>query len=186
MDRTCNLVDDDGTFISFAESELGIFCRQRQPPITRPENLKELLGHSPRASSRKSWDAHVRYGLRLPSAVKYIEPVGKPGEIIPILPWKVADFIANVAKHRDDMAGLRSEKNVYSFINGHKIKGSVRAEYGSCPANPQGWRLADAPADPGKYLRRAVMSWKVWRAGRRHAGSAPRTRLSRDPDRDLA
>ena len=35
MDRTCNLIDDDGTFISFAESELGIFCRQRQPPITK-------------------------------------------------------------------------------------------------------------------------------------------------------
>ena len=161
MDRTINLVDDDGTFISFAESELGIFCRHRQPPITKPENLKELLNLGPRASSRKSWEPHVKYGLRLPSAVKYIEPVEGQGDIVPILPWKVGHFIATVAKQRDDMAGLRSEKNVYSFVNGHKIKGSVREEYGSCLACPRGWRLADAPADPGEYLGRALLSWKV-------------------------
>ena len=48
--------------------------------------------------------------------------------------------------------GLRSVKNVNSFVNGHKIKGTVRTEYG-------GWTLVN-DARPEDHLQRANLPWE--------------------------
>ena len=72
-------------------------------------------------------------------------------------------FIGRVALKRNDMAGLRSKKNLTSFIRRSKINGTVLTVYGTHKAYcPAGWRLVkpanytdllvEAPAwDTGEY-----------------------------------
>ena len=51
-------------------------------------------------------------------------------------------FIGRVALKRNDMAGLRSKKNLTSFIRRSKINGTVLTVYGTHKAYcPAGWRL---------------------------------------------
>ena len=72
-------------------------------------------------------------------------------------------FIGRVALKRNDIAGLRSKKNLTSFIRRSKINGTVLTVYGTHKAYcPAGWRLVkpanytdllvEAPAwDTGEY-----------------------------------
>ena len=153
------LVNHDGHVVTFPSDRLNEFCNKSRPRI-HVDNMKELLGTGPHSKSRERWQPHKVQDHRLPEAVKYIRPVGcdRVDRVVPILTWRVSDFIANVAMKRDDMAGLRSEKNVTSFIKGHKIKGAVHDVYGKCGACPDGWELVSGLA-PEEFLPRALLPW---------------------------
>ena len=112
--------------------------------------------------SRIGWQNHMVSGWRLVrDAVKWIQKVDG-GRVFPVLSWRVEDFVNNVASKHDDMAGLRSEKSVYSFIMGHKIRGSVREVWGlKKEVCPNGWCRVAQPENVLEYLERAPLPWET-------------------------
>ena len=152
----CTLVNKRGQVVIFPSYRVVDFCRRSRPTI-HVDNMKELLGLGPLAKSRAGWQHHEVKGYYAPEMVKYIRPVG--GKlIVPICSWRVLEFIDEVASKRDDMVGLRYEKNVKSFIMGHKIKGTIRDVYGACASCPAGWERVQG-ISPESHLPCALLPW---------------------------
>ena len=141
------LLDEQMRLLRLPQNQLNDFCRKSGREI-HPTNLKQLLAPELH-QSRLGWESKMVKGLRLLTAVKWIKRVGyDDDEPVPVPDWDAEGFIEKVALKRDDMAGLRSKKNLTSFIRRSKIKGTVLTVYGVHKAYcPAGWRLVVKPAN---------------------------------------
>ena len=158
-DDWCVLLEEDGRYLEFPASKVSEFCRMRSPQV-HDRNLQELLGLTPKAASRLHLESHVVEGLRLLDSMAWLRRVNGDG-IVYIMKWNVEQFVADVANSRRDMSGLRSPKNVKSFVCRHKIKGTVRTVYGETKDCPGGWELIDRPREWKKFLTPGRLPWKV-------------------------
>ena len=123
------LLDEQMRLLRLPQNQLNDFCRKSGREI-HPTNLKQLLAPELH-QSRLGWESKMVKGLRLLTAVKWIKRVGyDDDEPVPVPDWDAEGFIEKVALKRDDMAGLRSKKNLTSFIRRSKIKGTVLTVYG--------------------------------------------------------
>ena len=158
------LVDENMRLLSVPETKLSRFCSWWGRG-TSVSNLKTLVEPDAWFSlSRIGVEAKMVKGLRSLASVHWLQRIGSGEDPIPVPNWDVSNFVLRVASQRDDMCGLRSVKNLTSFLRGNKIKDTVRDVYGIDATHcPGGWCRVDQPRNYTQLLEHAP-AWDNVRA----------------------
>lgn len=153
----------DERFDDFCSQWPCVDAKTGQRTKLHSRNFAELVGKDKVAKSREGWMRGECQGLHALHQVHYLQHIHTL-ELVLVPDWNVSGFVADVAKRRKDMAGLRSVDSVTKFVRKRAICGKVRTVYGD------NWRLVateDRPVDPRRLVdgkdrpvfQRAPLPW---------------------------